>query len=68
MTVTNLTDALRSSQLIGAATGIVMERYSIDEHAALGYLTRVSQNSNVRIRDIAQTLVDEFAERGQSDQ
>jgi len=31
--------------------------------AAFGYLTRVSQNSNVRIRDIAQTLVDAFADQ-----
>jgi GAF domain-containing protein len=62
MTVTSLTDALRTRQLIGAATGIVMERYSIDEHAAFRYLTRVSQNSNVRLRDIAQTLVDELTE------
>lgn len=64
MTVTNLTDALRSRQLIGAAMGILMERHSIDEHTAFGYLTRVSQNSNVRIRDIAQGLVDELTERG----
>ena len=42
--------------------------HSIDEHAAFGYLTRVSQHSNVRIRDIAQTLVDELAERGHPDQ
>jgi AmiR/NasT family two-component response regulator len=40
-----------------------MERHTIDEHAAFRYLTRVSQNSNVRIRDIAQTLVDELTQR-----
>ena len=59
MKLTSLTDALRSRQLVGAAIGILMERHTIDEHAAYRYLTRVSQNSNVGIRDIAQTLVDE---------
>lgn len=34
MTVTSLTEALRSRQLIGEAVGIMMERHSIDEHAA----------------------------------
>ncbi len=31
MTVTSLTEALRSRQLIGEAVGIMMERQSIDE-------------------------------------
>lgn len=63
MTVTSLTAALRSRQLIGEAVGIVMERHAIDEHAAFNYLVRVSQNSNVRLRDVAQNLVDDLTDR-----
>ena len=63
MTVTTLTEALRSRQLIGQAVGILMHRHTIDEHAAFRYLVRVSQNSNVRLRDIAQTLVDDLTEQ-----
>jgi GAF domain-containing protein len=63
MTVTHLTDALRSRQLIGQAVGIVMQRHVVDEHAAFRYLVRVSQNSNTRLRDVAQTLVDELTQQ-----
>jgi GAF domain-containing protein len=63
LTVTSLTEALRSRQLIGEAVGILMERYAIDDDKAFRYLVRVSQNTNARLRDIAQTLVDEVAQR-----
>lgn len=35
-----------------------MERYQIDEHRAFEYLIRVSNHSNLKLRDIAQELVD----------
>ena len=67
MTVTGLTEALRSRQLIGEAVGILMHRHTIDEHAAFRYLVRVSQNSNVRLREIAQTLVDDLGDRARDE-
>ena len=56
MTVTGLTEALQTRQHIGEAVGIIMERYTIDEHAAFRYLVRISQNSNIPLREVARTL------------
>jgi GAF domain-containing protein len=56
-TVTNLTDALGSRQTIGQAVGIVMRTYTVDEDAAFNYLTRVSQTTNTKLRDVAAQIV-----------
>jgi len=55
--VDDLHHALRTRQLIGQAVGIVMYRYAVDERAAFAYLTRTSQNSNVKLHDVAAHLV-----------
>ncbi|MGN6252992.1 MAG: GAF and ANTAR domain-containing protein [Marmoricola sp.] len=54
----NLTEALRTRQVIGQATGIVMERYHVDADRAFAFLVRASQTGNVKLRDIAQELID----------
>jgi hypothetical protein len=54
----NLQEAIRTRQLIGRAVGIVMERYSLSEDRAFGFLTRLSQTRNVKLRLVAQELVD----------
>jgi GAF domain-containing protein len=54
-----LTKALISRRLIGQATGIVMERYGVSEERAFRYLTRVSNDTNVKLRDLAAQVVDE---------
>jgi GAF domain-containing protein len=54
-----LRTALTSRQLIGQAVGIVMERYGMDETRAFDYLARVSSHSNVKLRDVAQEVVDQ---------
>ncbi len=59
----NLHAALHSRKMIGQAVGIVMERFTIGETAAFAYLTRVSQHSNTRLRDVAEELVDQVEER-----
>lgn len=61
ITVSNLNEALQTRQTIGQATGIVMCRYGIDEHAAFNHLARASQNSNVKLRDVARAVVDEIS-------
>lgn len=61
ITVDNLTQALQTRQLIGQAVGIVMYRYAVDERAAFAYLTRVSQNSNVKLHDVAARIVADTA-------
>lgn len=54
-----LSAALESRGLIGQALGMVMERYQIAEETAFAYLTRVSQTSETKLREVAQTLVAE---------
>lgn len=45
--------------MIGQAIGITMERYEMNEDRAFAFLVRASSSSNVKIRDIAQELVDQ---------
>jgi GAF domain-containing protein len=49
--------ALSSRKTIGQALGIVMERYGIDEDRAFAFLIRVSQDSNVKVREVAADIV-----------
>jgi GAF domain-containing protein len=58
-----LNQAIVSRRVIGQATGIVMERYAVDEGAAFRYLTRTSNDTNVKLRDLAQQIVAETNER-----
>jgi GAF domain-containing protein len=53
----HLYTALGTRKLIGQAIGIVMERYDLTEDRAFEYLARVSQHSNIKLRDIALELV-----------
>lgn len=49
--------ALDTRTLIGQATGILMERYDLDGEQAFGVLRRISQESNTKLRLVAQDLV-----------
>lgn len=53
-----LNQALSSRKVIGQAIGIVMERYSLDQDRALQFLMRASSTSNIKLREVAQQLVD----------
>lgn len=55
----NLSEALDTRTVIGQATGLVMERYQLDDHVAFEYLVRVSTTSNRKLRDIAQEVIDQ---------
>jgi len=55
----NLREALTSRAVIGQAIGIIMERYQLSEDRAFAYLVRASSHANVKLRQIAQGLVDE---------
>jgi GAF domain-containing protein len=52
-----LAKAVVSRDLIGQAKGILMERYKISPERAFLLLTRVSQDSNRKLHDIATELV-----------
>ncbi|MGA8546341.1 MAG: GAF and ANTAR domain-containing protein [Mycobacterium sp.] len=49
--------ALASRDVIGQAKGMIMERFKVDAVRAFELLTRLSQNSNVRVADVAAHLV-----------
>lgn len=55
--VKTLMEAVQTRTRIGQAVGIVMERYSIPEQQAFAFLTRLSQNRNVKLRVIADELL-----------
>jgi hypothetical protein len=58
-----LSTAIGTRTLIGAAVGIVMERYGMNQSAAFSYLTRQASSQNRKVRSVAQDLVDSVGER-----
>jgi hypothetical protein len=55
--VEQLSEALHTRTDIGTAVGIVMERYQIDQHQAFAFLTRSSQHRNIKLRVLAQDVL-----------
>jgi len=53
----NLLRAVDSRKLIGQAQGILMERFDLDEDAAFAVLRRYSQNHNLKLHTVAETVV-----------
>jgi hypothetical protein len=54
----NLHAALATREIIGQAQGILIERERITADQAFDILRRASQHLNLKLRDVAQTLVD----------
>ena len=54
-----LQEALKSRDLIGQAKGILMEREGISDQAAFEMLRTMSQSTNVKLRDVAERVVEE---------
>lgn len=59
-----LREALTSRAGIDQAKGIIMARQGVDAETAFAELTRRSQLSNVKLRDVARQLVDEVSAPG----
>jgi GAF domain-containing protein len=55
--VDTLKKALNTRKVIGAAIGIIMERYELDEDSAFQFLIRMSQTHNVKLRLVADEIV-----------
>lgn len=55
--ISDLQEALKSRQQIGTAVGITMQRFDLDEQRAFGFLSRMSQTENVKLRDLAVRLI-----------
>jgi hypothetical protein len=56
--IDNLHTALSSREVIGQAQGILMERERVSADQAFDILRRASQRLNIKLREVAQTLVD----------
>ncbi len=56
-TEAHLRSGMVTRTVIGQAEGILMERLKITADQAFGVLSRVSQHSNVKLRDVARKLV-----------
>ncbi|WP_265522390.1 GAF and ANTAR domain-containing protein [Oerskovia flava] len=52
-----LQTAVHTRTLIGQAQGIIMERYRVSPAQAFAVLSRVSQDSNVRLQEVARQIV-----------
>jgi GAF domain-containing protein len=52
-------DGMQTRKVIGQAIGILMERYEMNEDRAFAFLVRASSHENIKLRVIAQQLVDQ---------
>ena len=57
-TIHQLEDAVKTRQIIGQAVGIMMATRKVEADAAFEILKEVSQKSNLKLRDIAQRVVE----------
>jgi hypothetical protein len=55
--IQGLQEALQSRTRIGQAVGIIMERYQLQDQQAFAFLTRLSQQGNIKLRRVADELV-----------
>jgi GAF domain-containing protein len=53
-----MAQAVDARKLVGQAMGILMERYDVDADRAFAILKRYSQDTNTKLRDVAQQLID----------
>ena len=61
--VAQLRDALTRRQQIGVATGLIAQRFGISPERAWSLLVRLSQNGHVKVRLIAQAVIDAHSGR-----
>ena len=55
--IAQLKAALVKRQQIGVATGLLAQRFAITPERAWSLLVRLSQNGHVKVRDIAQAMI-----------
>lgn len=61
--VAQMRQALESRAVIEQAKGIAMERYGLRAEVAWSWLVRTSQNRNLKLRTVAEELVDSVAHK-----
>jgi AmiR/NasT family two-component response regulator len=57
ITEDNLRTAVDARTITGQATGILMERFQLSPEQAIAVLRRYSQETNIRLREVAQELI-----------
>ena len=62
--VEGLRTAMQSRHLIGMAQGMLMLRYGLDQDQSFAFLSRTSQQNNVKLIDIAARVVEELRRAG----
>jgi ANTAR domain-containing protein/GAF domain-containing protein len=62
-TAVHLQRAVNSRDLIGQAKGILMERFSLDDQRAFEMLLKSSQDTNIKITNVARWLTTEVGNR-----
>jgi AmiR/NasT family two-component response regulator len=62
--IAQLNAALQTRHLIGVAQGMLMLRYGIDVQTAFDYLSRRSQDENIKLRELARRVVADLSELG----
>jgi hypothetical protein len=62
-TAAHLQRAVDSRDLIGQAKGILMERFSLDDDGAFQMLVKSSQDTNLKLTEVARWLTSEVGER-----
>jgi DNA-binding NarL/FixJ family response regulator len=58
-----LNQALESRKVIGMSLGMLMQKYEIDEDRAFQFLVRMSSHGGVKLRTVAQRVVDSANQR-----
>jgi hypothetical protein len=61
--IDGLREAITTRQLVGQALGILMGRFDLSEERAFAFMARVSSHRNVKMRVIAQEIIDDGDER-----
>ena len=61
--VVNLQNALSSRDVIGQAKGILMERHRVDAETAFSMLVHTSQDTNMKLFDVARSLSNDVVRR-----
>jgi transcriptional regulator with GAF, ATPase, and Fis domain len=62
--VEGLRTGMQTRHLIGMAQGMLMLRYGLNEEQSFAFLSRTSQQSNVKLRDIAVRVCEQLAGEG----
>jgi hypothetical protein len=59
-----LNTALQTRHRIGIAQGLLMQRYQLDEDQSFQFLARISQDTNVKLHDVAAKVVSQAKHEG----